>query len=179
MNKLTKTTALSLLIALGLPLASLNAAYAADDSGTVHFNGKVLANTCTLLSNNITVDMGNVLATDFKAAGDTGPEKNIPIQLTGCSNETTGATVTFKGTPDDIQANDLKVGTGSPDDATGIAIALLDKNNAALPLNTPSADQTLKAGDNDLLFHARYISTAADVTAGDANSEAQFYIQYR
>lgn len=179
MKKLTKTTTLSLLVAFGLPLASLQAAHAADDSGTVHFNGKVLANTCTLVANQINVDMGSVLAKDFKTAGTSGPNHDVPIQLTGCGSETTGATVTFKGTGDDVKPDYLKVGTGAADDATGIGIELLDKNNTEVALNQPSIDYGLKEGNNDLLFKARYISTAANVTAGNANSEAQFDIQYR
>lgn len=181
MNKVTKATALSLLIALGLPAASMQMAHAANDtSGTVNFTGKVLANTCTLTSKDVSVDMGFVLTDQFTQAGNTGPNKDVDIKLTGCDAELQGATVKFTGTADTTAPDDLALTVGT-DTAKGIAIELDDEDGKKVALNgDPSKEYSLKGGgDKTLHFTAHYVSTADAVSAGHADANANFDLTYR
>ncbi|MNR35188.1 fimbrial-like adhesin protein SfmF [compost metagenome] len=90
------------------------------------------------------------------------------------------ATVKFDGTSADGDNTALKL-TQESGVATGVAIQLGDDTGAVLPLYTASKAYPLQAGAgvaNNLDFVARYIATAASVTAGPANSVASFTVNY-
>lgn len=165
---------------------SFSSAFAAD--GTVNFTGSVTDTACVVDmggTNVLAVQMGKISKSSFTVAGTVAAATKFTLQLKSCPSATT-ATVKFDG----IAANGddkvlaLTTGTGV---ATGLGIQLSDKSGAVLPLATNSTSYTLLKKDltatppadvNDLVFTARYISTAAAVTAGSANSTATFSINY-
>ncbi|KVK98960.1 fimbrial protein [Burkholderia ubonensis] len=179
MNKVSKAAVFSLLFALGLPLAEPIAAHASGDTGTIRFTGEIRANTCTLASKDVQVDLGDVNADDYRRAGTLRSAKPFTIDLVGCSAELQGVRVKFEGTPDPTQPNYLAVGTGKSADATGMAIELFDGAGHTVGINSSTVEQPLHAGNNALLFMAGYVSTTDKVKAGNANAVAEFTLQYR
>ncbi len=64
--------------------------------------------------------------------------------------------------------------------ATGVAINLMTADKADLPLHGSNGYTYMlsSSADNTLNFYAQYISTTASVTAGPANSVANFSVVY-
>jgi major type 1 subunit fimbrin (pilin) len=181
----TRLTSLSLL-ASALALGS-TFAHAAD--GTIAFEGKLIAAACTVdnSSTNMKVDMGSVSTTAFKAVGDTTSPKSFQLKLTNCDFGLTDpddpdsapkvgkATVRFDGTTTTEDPSLLAVVGG----AQGVGIELADATGARVPVASDSPGMTLTKGENVLNFRARYIQTQDAVTAGAANSTAQFTLNYQ
>ncbi|ATA52374.1 MULTISPECIES: fimbrial protein [Variovorax] len=164
-------------------------ALAAD--GTVNFTGEIVDTLCSIApsSQNLTVPLGKVSRTVFDGAtagtavvGKKATPARFNIDLLGCGATAKGATVTFSGTADLDDASNLRlanagqVGVGA---ASGVAIELGDSAGTKLPLGSPSAVYILGQGDNALKFQAAYVATRSAVTAGPANSVAQFTIAYK
>ncbi|QGH63263.1 fimbrial protein [Serratia proteamaculans] len=165
---------------------SASSAFAAD--GIVNFTGSITDTACKVdmgASSTLAVPMGKISTTSFSGAGSTAAASKFSLQLKSCPAATT-ATVKFDG----IAANGddkvlaLTAGTGI---ATGVGVQITDKDGNAVPLQGNSGSYDLKAGDandplkdvtNNLDFTARYIATAATVTAGTANATANFTINY-
>jgi major type 1 subunit fimbrin (pilin) len=179
MNKVTKVTALSLLVMAGLASMSMQSAYAdANDTGTIKFTGQVLDSTCTLDSKSLDVPMGAVTVDAFATAGTTGRKVPFQINLSNCNAKLSGVRVELDGPGDSIQPEFLGLDTGAAA-AKGIAIELLDKDAKRVPINSASNEYAITEGSNALDFGARYISTADAVSAGDANASAAFTLLYR
>jgi major type 1 subunit fimbrin (pilin) len=179
MNKVTKVTALSLLVMAGLASMSLRSAYAgANDSGTINFKGQVLDSTCTLDSKTLDVAMGAVTVDAFSTSGTTGRNVPFAIDLSNCNAKLSGVNVELDGQADKTTPDLLALDSGGTA-AKGIAIELLDKNAKRVPINSTSDPYAISAGSNVLDFNARYVSTADTVQAGDANASANFTLLYR
>ncbi|CAI1187978.1 fimbrial protein [Serratia quinivorans] len=165
---------------------SFSSAFAAD--GTVNFTGSVTDTACVVDmggTNVLAVPMGKISKNSFTVAGSVAAATKFTLQLKSCPIATT-ATVKFDGIAAGGDDKILALTTGSGV-ATGLGIQLSDKTGAVLPLATSSSSYTLAKSDpnatpptdvNDLIFTARYISTAAAVTAGTANATATFSINY-
>ncbi|MFS7241169.1 fimbrial protein [Serratia proteamaculans] len=173
-----------------LTLLSASSAFAAD--GTLNFTGDIKDVTCVVDltgagGTNLSVDMGSFNKNALSgSAGTTSNATKFAIKLKTCPVAYTKATVEFDGTAD---SNDNKVlaltaGTGADAQATGVGIQLIDKDGTVLPLKTESTSYALVSGTsvadnvNSLDFTARYVATAATVTAGKANATANFTIKY-
>lgn len=154
-------------------------AFAAD--GQVKFTGEIVDAGCTVtntVASPLTVQLGKVAKTAFAAAGDKSSATRFSLELKNCPATVTGATVKFDGASvaGDNSVLALTPGTGA---ATGVGIQMSDDSNTVLPLATASKSYSLvSTGTNKLDFTARYIATAATVTAGPANSVADFTINY-
>jgi major type 1 subunit fimbrin (pilin) len=99
--------------------------------------------------------------------------------LKNCPVTVTNAKVRFDGTPDATNASLLAIDSSAAGAATGVAINLMTADKADLPLHgSNSYSYALSTADNTLSFYAQYISTAATVTAGPANSVANFSVVY-
>ncbi len=73
----------------------------------------------------------------------------------------------------------LSVGEG-PGIATGIGVALFDKEDRLIPLNSPAgARSRLYTGPTTLHFVAKYRATGHQVTGGAANAQAWFSLTYQ
>ena len=100
--------------------------------------------------------------------------------LKDCPATVTSAAVRFDGTPDAADSTLLAIDSSVAGAATGVAINLMTADKADLPLHgTNGYSYTLTdAADNTLDFYAQYESTVASVTAGPANSVANFSVVY-
>lgn len=167
------------IIAAAIIAGTLSASAFAED-GQVNFIGSITGESCTLTNNTtnpLNVTLGNVAQSSFTGKGVTSSPTNFVIALTNCPKSALTAKVKFGGTahPDDSELLGL---TDETDVATGVGVLISDASNAVVPLNTASAPYKLVEGANNLTFTARYRATVATVTAGPANSVANFTINY-
>lgn len=160
-------------------ILSASSAFAAD--GQVNFTGEIIDAACTVVnsvSNPLEVNLGKVAKTAFTGSGSTAAATKFTLQLKDCPATVNTASVKFDGTSA-AGDNSVLALTQESGVATGVGIQLSDASNAVLPLFTASAAYPLSSTQtNDLDFVARYIATAADVTAGPANSVASFTVNY-
>lgn len=165
-------------VALLATTAFASSAFAAD--GQVNFTGSITDTACTVDSSakNLDVPLGNVASTAFAAAGDVASSNHFTLVLKDCPAAVTSAAVRFDGNqvPGD---NTVLALTDGANIATGVGVQISDAQNKVVPLYTDSSSYALvSTGPNNLDFTARYISTAAKVTAGPANAVSQFTIIY-
>jgi len=162
--------------------AALSMSNAFASAGTVNFNGEILDAACTVDvgSQSQTVDLGHYNRSEFTTAGDVTSATKFNVVLSACPAAVTSASVRFDGTPDAVDSTLLAVDSSVEGAATGVAINLMTADKSQLPLHgTNNYSYTLTdAADNTLDFYAQYKSTADAVTAGPANSVANFSVVY-
>lgn len=151
-------------------------------AGTVNFAGNILDSACdvAVASQNQTVVIGDFYKSEFAGMGDRTAAKGFDIILKNCPDTVTSAKVRFDGTPDLVNPSLLAINTAVSGAATGVAINLMSADKVDLPLhgeNNYNYELTSDQ-DNTLKFYAQYISTASSVTAGPANSVANFSVVY-
>ncbi|EKP4476763.1 fimbrial protein [Cronobacter dublinensis] len=155
---------------------------ASNGEGQINFTGEILDSACEVVNSAaspLSVTLGKVSKSSFSTVGATSAPTTFDIELKNCPESITSTSITFGGTADannnDVLA--LKAETGA---ATGIGVQLLDASSQPLSLYTASADYALTSGatTNKLTFGARYIATAATVTAGLANAVSTFTVVY-
>lgn len=166
----------------GLMIAgSLQTANAAG--GTVNFTGEIVQSTCAVVSGDQskTVVLGKYPTSAFPKTGATSGAKAFTISLEKC--EAGDYTLRFDGnTP--AGNPDLLAVTGG---ASGVGVEILDNNSAILPITQDvAAPATVsiaatgtRPGSATFNLRARYRSFQDVVTAGQANSNATFTIQYK
>lgn len=151
-------------------------------AGTVNFTGEILDAACKVdvASQNQTVVLGAYNKTEFAAAGDVTAAKKFSIQLTDCPTSVTSAHIQFDGTPNSTNSDLLAIDSSVAGAATNVAINLMTADKAALPLHGDNNYRYALSSTaaNNLDFYAQYKSTAAAVTAGPANSVANFSVVY-
>lgn len=147
--------------------------------GEVNVSGKITANTCTVSTPNMTVDMGKVNSADYQQGRDvTGlPPTPFAITLEGCNGIATGVQAGFYGKPD---ANKPDIYALTPGGATGVGIKLLDDNKVQIPVNTLSKFYPLDVSATDvaLQFYALYTADGNTVRSGRANTLVAFRLAY-
>ncbi|EPF6063002.1 ferrous iron transporter B [Enterobacter cloacae subsp. dissolvens] len=162
--------------------SALTATYAFAAAGTVNFNGNILDSACDVdvASQNQVVVLGDYYKTEFPTTGARTAATQFNIVLKNCPVTVTNAKVRFDGTPDATNSSLLAIDSSAAGAATGVAINLMSADKADLPLHgSNSYSYALSSTmDNTLSFYAQYISTAAAVTAGPANSVANFSVVY-
>lgn len=152
--------------------------------GTIHFTGSLVNAACAVSteSEDMTVNLGQYRTASFSAAGDTSTNIPFTISLTDCDTSVaTTAAVAFSGQVDATNPDLLAVSSSSNSaSATGVGIEILDGQSSPVPADgaTFSNAYALIDGDNDLKFSAHYMATSATVTAGEANADATFIMQY-
>lgn len=142
-------------------------------------NFKITNVSCSIKNNKSTHDihLGDWYDTQFNNIGDTSTSADIPITLTCAAGTNIKTTVTSSAGYVDI--NTGKLALSGTDTATGVAIQLLDKNNAPIKLNTKNSLQNnIPSGDYMFNWKARYIKTADKITPGSANASATVNIRY-
>jgi major type 1 subunit fimbrin (pilin) len=154
-------------------------AFAAD--GQINFTGEIIDSACEVVNNvsaPLNVNLGKVAKTAFSGAGDTASATKFTLQLKNCPATLTGAAVKFEGATADGDSSVLALTQGAGV-ATGVGIQITDASDSIVQLNTTSAIYPLvSTGENNLDFVARYIATATDIGAGQANAVASFTINY-
>lgn len=163
-------------------VAAMSFSQAFAGAGNVNFTGEILDAACTVDvgSQNQTVVLGKYNKSEFTAAGNTTAATKFDIILKDCPATVSSAAIRFDGTPDATDSTLLAIDDTAPGAATGVAINLMTADKAQLPLlGSNGYSYTLSDSvDNVLNFYAQYKSTAATVTAGPANSVANFSVVY-
>ncbi|OLY73125.1 pilus assembly protein [Pseudomonas sp. ATCC PTA-122608] len=164
-----------------MAFSSLQTASAAN--GTVSFTGEIVQSTCAVVSadQTKTVVLGKYPTSAFPKSGATSGAKAFSISLEKC--EAGDYTLRFDGNTPTGNPNLLAVTGG----ATGVGVEILDNNSAIVPITqdvVAPASVTVAAtgaspGTAVFNLRARYKSYQDAVTAGQANSNATFTIQYK
>lgn len=170
-----------------LPLAALvlsaTAYNATAASGVVNFTGEIVQSACKVVDKDMKKDvyLGKYPTTAFPTAGSTSGAKAFDISLEKC--EAGNYTMRFDGNTPAGHPELLAVTGG----ATGVGVEILDNNGATLPISQEITDPATVtvAADGDtpgaatFNLRARYKSFQDVVTAGQANSNANFTIEYK
>lgn len=111
-----------IIVVPALLLGIITGANAADPV-SVNVTGNIVASPCEVSSDSITktiaLDGGKgIQAKDLAAAGATTEWIPFDINLENCPAGITSATITFSGTPDDANPDDMYVNTGTAENAT-------------------------------------------------------------
>lgn len=173
-----------LLSALSLSSTATLADTTTVNGGTVHFKGEVVNAACAVSAGSIeqTVQLGQVRAAKLATAGSTSSAVGFNIKLDDCDTSVaTKASVAFSGTAiDTTNTSVLALQGTAAGGATNVGVQILDKTGTPLALDgaTFSSAITLNNGTNIIPFQARYYATGA-ATAGTANSDATFKVQYQ
>lgn len=161
-----------------------NAATTTVNGGTIHFTGEVVNAACAVDagSTDQVVKMGQVKTSSLASANSTSSAVGFNIQLNDCDTTVaTQAAVAFSGTAVSSTFNTaLALQGSSAGNAKNVGIQILDRTGAPLALDGASfsAATTLIDGTNVIPFQARYIATGV-ATAGTANADANFLVQYQ
>ncbi|EOL9133017.1 TPA: type 1 fimbrial protein [Enterobacter cloacae] len=146
---------------------------------TLNIEGNIYDTTCQVdsASQNMVVDLGQAVASDFKDIGDTGPWKNFDLKLTNCPPTLTVATISVDG-PRDTDHPFKFANSGT---AKGVALELADRLDYIVLAPEARFSVVIDAGTHtaDFPMAARYYATALPVTAGTFNSVVQATFTYQ
>lgn len=154
------------------------------NGGSIHFKGEVVNAACAVDAGSTgqTVPLGQVKTTTLATAGNTSSSVGFNIQLNDCDTTVSSqAAVAFTGTAVSSTYNTALALQGSASgNARNVGVQILDRTGTALTVDgaTFSAATTLNDGTVVVPFQARYIATGV-ATAGLANTEATFQVQYQ
>ncbi|EFF74329.1 fimbrial protein [Achromobacter piechaudii] len=175
---MTKTI-LSTLLAASFMVA---AGTAAADSGNISFQGDITQSACSIGGGqqgaDMVVKMGSISTNMFSGVGSKGPETNFTIALLGCDTTvSTSASIAFRPGAGSVISNRLRsLENGSG--AKGVAVGLVAEDGTAIAVGGTGVSYNLVKGTNNFNFKAFYEATDAAVTAGKANAQALFEVQY-
>ena len=181
-----RKTLLRALIGASILSAGYASAATTVAGGTVHFTGQIVNAACAVssTSSNQTVNLGQYRTANFTAVGAYSGKVPFTIKLEDCDpTVSTTAAVAFSGSADGNDNTVLStsnISGGSAGAAAGVGIEISDSKGTVLaPTGAAfSSPQTLITGSNTLNFNARYKSTLANVTPGEADADATFTMQY-
>ena len=164
--------------AAALALTALLCSSAQAASGSITFKGEIVQSTCDVTTASIdqTVTIGKFPTTLFKNVGDVSAPKSFSIGLQNCAAGT--YTLRFDGIVPAGHPELLAVSA-----ATGVGIEILDHNENLFPINQDIKDPAVvtvgTTGTATVNLKARYKSFSKEVTAGAADANSTFSIEYR
>lgn len=172
MSVITRASAIALLLALVMPVQAYDV--------LISITGNLIGNTCEVSTDAKEQDvyLGNI---SMKQFSNSGAVSNITtpftLKLESCGPTFAGVKIRFSGTPDTENPQLIKVADGG---ATGVAVQILDKDGALVPLNTQTTAYG-SAGDESvqMTFYARLAATGAAVSAGDVSAIATWTTEYQ
>ncbi|QEW32582.1 fimbrial protein [Erwinia billingiae] len=156
-------------------------AVAASDTAKINIGGKILANTCTIEKNSYDVTLNSISDRDIKGAGKVSDAaKEVPVRLTGCGADVTTVVVTASGSgSNNYFANSVDATAGG---ATGVGI-IFYQTDKTTPFNSNGSVKEISdlnaSGDTTLIYTAKYIATADNVTAGDVRTAVSLQFDYQ
>ena len=152
---------------------------AGNTAANVVLQGNVTEQTCAASagSDNFSVDLGSWAAKTLNGAtGKVSAEKPFSIKLEGCP--AVAISIIFTGKGADGSSDLLAIDSGT-DVAKNVAIELLNSDMSRLGVSEASKPVTADANGNAIFnFYARYISTASQISAGQANASSVFTLNY-
>ena len=173
-----KMTSLFEMSVLAAGMVAALGANAAD--GTINVTGNIVTTGCTI-QNAMTaaeVSFGTLSPQTFTAVGTISDKKPINFVLENCPASLTSAKVYLMGNtnPDNSQLGALDAGAN----ATGIGIALYNKDGAMIPIDSASAAFPIDAetGTANIALQAAVMSTAEVVGGGDFTARTVFAMNY-
>lgn len=174
------------LLATALVAAFAAAAFSptanAANTGTINFNGKVIADTCTISVNGSgtsTVTLPTVTTSAFTAAGTTAGTTPFNVALTGCDANVASAAMTFNGS--NIDSTSGRLNNTTTAGGSDVQIELLNSGSAVINAsnNTNAPTIAIASGAGSTQLQARYYATAASTTAGLVTSTVGFTLTYQ
>ena len=173
--KLNVFSKVSILAAVMVAAMGANAA-----DGTLQITGNVIASGCTVDSASLAtpVALGELQSADFAAVGTISEKQDIAINLTGCPTSQAGVMLSASGSAD--ATNDQLLALSADSTATGLGIALYNKDGALIPMSSASAAAPIdaEAGTATINLQAAAMSTAENVTGGDFTATTNFTLSY-
>lgn len=146
----------------------------------VSVTGNLIGNTCVVAagSKEQEVPLGTIGLKQFPRAGAVSNIKTpFTIRLEACGPTFAGVKIRFSGTPDDDDPQLVKIADGG---ATGVAVQILDKDSAPIPLNTQTPAWGTPGDDSvEVTFYARLAATGAPVNPGDVSAFATWTTEYQ
>lgn len=145
----------------------------------VSVTGNLIANTCVVAADSLekNVPLGDIGTRQLSKAGSVSHIKTpFTLTLEECGPTFSGVKIRFSGTPDEVDPRLIKVAEGG---ATGVAVQILDREGALVPLDipTPAFGET---GNHSVKMHfyARLAATGHDVNAGNVSATATWTTEY-
>lgn len=149
-----------LLLLLPLWLSVAASATAADNT-IISIKATIVASPCTVSTQTMSIDLGDIQASTLDAAGKTSPWSPVQfIQLTNCPASTSSVQATFSGSPATNGDTNGYINTAGN---TNISIQLADDSETINYLSNGkiTADLPVSAGTVNVPVRARlYTSTA-------------------
>lgn len=154
---------------------------AANELAAINYElyGVVTVSTCGVLDSEKEkyVDLGKYATKNLSSVGDKSLAIAIPFNLSNCLANSS-VNLIFNGNKDAIN-NQLLAIENNANSAKNIAIEISDKNKKRIPIGIKSESLLVDQNGNlSTLFYANYIVTQNSSTAGLANANAQFTVQY-
>ncbi|OTG85261.1 hypothetical protein B9T31_12325 [Acinetobacter sp. ANC 4558] len=143
----------------------------------LRFKAMIIDRSCTVSSEsqNINVALGRWGTKNMTDIGDQTRPISFIINLSDCS--ATNVSLSFKGQKD--LSNPQLLALSNESTAGNVAIQILDQDRKLLPLETSTRPIIVGSSKNlQLSFFANYIATRKNVTAGTADSIANFVLNY-
>lgn len=128
-------------------------------------------------SQNKVVDLGQAVASDFKAPGDVGVWKNFDITLSHCPQSLTLATINLEGKRDTLHPFKF-ANTGT---ARGLALELADRTDSIILAPEARFNAVIDPITHtaDFPMAARYYASYVPVHAGGFSSTVLFTFTYQ
>lgn len=175
-----------ILIAGTLLCGASQGAQAASDGATITMTGKVVDNTCTVSTEPVKGDLGQVSLRDLTDAGvgsALSKKTEIDVKLTGCGAGAKKVDITAKGMADTDDTTGVAFKNTAPTGAAnGVGVVFYETDGTtAFNAKTPVKESYtgLTQGDNTLKFQAAYVLTdAAKAAAGDFASTVTLTLAY-
>lgn len=174
--------------ALSLP------AFAAGDSGTVNFAGRVVANTCEIDvdgsgTTSSTVTFADTYPSDFGSDGAVGTTKAFKIEVKKCDPLVSKINLKFSGTTTDAAKKRLKNDLSGAGNASNVGIIVSNENGSKGDVvfdgsepaaGTDVANDATGASASVFNYIAKVIQIGNTApNAGRYSSSATFEVMYR
>ncbi|MFY3152448.1 fimbrial protein [Achromobacter xylosoxidans] len=174
-----------LIFALTLSACAFLPQVAAAADGTIQFNGRITAQTCTInggSGRDFTVTLPTVSASSLSAADATAGNTRFQIALTNCTPQAGNVRAFFEHVAGTNPSGDLNIATGNGN-AANVRIRLLNANGSRIVVGAPeplqnSQSTALSEGAATLVYAAQYVATG-QATAGAATASVQYTIAYQ
>lgn len=178
-----KFISMAVFSALTLGVATSASAATTVNGGTVHFKGEIVDAACAVSLNSFDqiVSLGQVRTAKLANDADKSAPVGFDIELSDCSTAAlSNAAIIFSGSQRSGHNNILAV-QGGAGTATNVGVQVTDYTGKPVVFDgtTASTDYKLTDGTNKIPFQARYIAVDGQATAGTANADATFKVQYQ
>ncbi|MGY2799621.1 major type 1 subunit fimbrin (pilin) [Ewingella americana] len=170
------------LFKMGVLAAGLIAAMGASAAdGTVNISGKIIAAGCVIQGASTVaaqIDFGTLTPASFPAVGTLSPKKDVNFTLENCPTSVTSTKLIFTGTASVTDAALFALDPSST--ATGLGIALFNKNGSQIPANGSSVVFPIDATTHTatIALQTAVKSTEKTVGGGTFVSRAIFAMTY-